>query len=60
MIELTEYAKAVLRDNPEKVRLLRDRIAICNTIRSRDLTIISINEMYVLLNVGGEGSCHDS
>lgn len=54
MIELTEYAKAILRNNPERVKALQDRQAINRAIGSCGLTVISIQEMNVLLNMNLE------
>lgn len=54
MIELTEYAKDVLR-SPDKVRELRERQAISRAIETCGLTVITIKEMNILLHIGGEG-----
>lgn len=53
MTEITEYAKDVLRRNPDNVRELRDRQAISSAIESCGLTVITIKEMNELLHIDG-------
>ena len=49
MIELTEYAKKILRENPEVAHRIRECQAISRAVESCGLTIVTIQEMNVLL-----------
>ena len=59
MIELTEYAKEVLRRNPDKVKALMERQAVCRAIESCGLTVITIKEMNILLGIFPPGRTED-
>ena len=51
VVELTEYAKRIIANNPEKIRMLRERAGIGRVLHSCGLQVITIKEMNLQLNM---------